>query len=74
MRGFSRWEPRIQLESGKRGAIAIVAGIGHNVPLHGIAMNAGLMMHKIDGIPNPVMGEAALPDFLIGVDDRFELM
>jgi hypothetical protein len=59
MRGFSRWGPRIQLESGKPGAIAIVAGIGHNVPLHGIAMDVILVMHKIDGNPNPVIGEAA---------------
>jgi hypothetical protein len=40
--------------------------------LHGISMNVILMMHKIDAIPNPMIGESALPDFLIAADDRSE--
>ncbi len=44
------------------------------MPLHGIAMNVILMMHKIDAIPNPMIGEPTLPDFLIAADDRSEFV
>jgi hypothetical protein len=37
-------------------------------------MNVILMMHKIDAIPNPMIGEAALPDFGFSTDDTTEFM
>ena len=37
-------------------------------------MNVISMMHKIDAIPNTMISEPALPDFLIAADDRPEFV
>jgi hypothetical protein len=42
--------------------------------LHGIAMDVISMMHKINAIPNAMIGESALPDFLVASDDGSEFM
>ena len=52
----------------------MLAGIGNNVPLHGIPVNIVSMMDEIQLAANPMIGEASLPDFLIAADDRSKIM
>ncbi len=44
------------------------------MPLYWIAMNVILMMYEIHFVADAVVGETALPDFLIAADDRAEFM
>ena len=44
------------------------------MPLHGIAMNIISMVHVIDCIANPMIGEPSLPDFLVASDDGPKLV
>jgi hypothetical protein len=37
-------------------------------------MNVISMMHEINVVANPMIGESALPDFLIATDDAAEFM
>src|SRR2546421_687946 len=72
--GFSRWGPRVEFESRKRGAIPVFAWITNNVPLDGIAMNVVSMMHVIDSVANPMIGEPALPDLALSANKCTEFM
>ena len=72
--GFSRWGPRIQLESRIRRAIPILGGI-NNKPRHNrILMNIIPMMNEIPGIANPMIRKPALPHLGLASNQRPERM
>jgi hypothetical protein len=44
------------------------------VPFYGISVDVISMMHEVNLVANPMIGESALPDLLITANDRSEVM
>ncbi len=72
--GFSRWGPRVEFESRKRGAIPVLGRIANHPALHGILMNVISMMREIKFVANPMIGKSALPNLALSSNDSAEFV
>jgi hypothetical protein len=70
--GFSRWGPRVELESRKGGAIAKLGRVGHEFADDRILMNIVPVMNEILSIANPMIGESTLPHVRFSPDEGAE--
>src|SRR6266852_589672 len=61
--GFSRWGPRVELESRKRGAIPIRRTIGREFSGDRVLVNIISVVSEVVWIANPMIGESSLPHF-----------
>jgi hypothetical protein len=66
--------PWVKVKSRKRGAVVILASIGYEFCGDGVLMNIVLMVSKIVGIANPMIGESALSDFSVSSANSAERM
>ena len=72
--GFSRWGPRVKLESRECRAVTVFTWVEYDSALDRIFMNVVSMVHEILVIANPVIGESSLPDFSFAAEDGPEGM
>src|SRR5271155_3338001 len=71
---FSRWGPRIEFESGKCGAIPILARIVDHPAFHGISMNVISVMREIHLVADSMIGESSLPYLSFATNNASEFM
>ena len=72
--GFSRWGPRVKLESREGGAITIFGRTDDESSNDGILMDIIPMMNEVLNIANSMIRESALPDFGFSSDESSEFM